>query len=98
MIEYHYYTDGVNEDLVYELPMYIYVGVEMPTSIFDAMFGRPTIGEVSQMDLERLDDEDVFFMKSRGLIPTRIPYPDVLSDRIINGSFGIRDDDFLIVS
>jgi len=98
MNKYHYYTDGVNEDLVYELPMYADVGIKMPTSIFNAMLGRPILGKVSQMKLERIDQEDVILMKRCGLIPIRIPYPEILSNKIKNGSYILGNDDILVVS
>jgi len=98
MNKYHYYTDGVNEDLVYELQMYADGGIKMPTSIFNAMLGRSTMGKVSQMKLERIDEEDVILMKRYGLIPTRIPYPEILSKKIKNGSYVLGENDILVIS
>jgi len=98
MNKYHYYADGVNIDLVYQLPMYFDVGVEMSTTTFDQMFGRPTLGKASRIRLDRIDDEDIFHMKRYGLNPRRIPYPNILSDKIKNNQYEIKDDDYFAVS
>lgn len=98
MNKYHYYTDGANEDLVYKLPMYFDVGVEMSATTFNQMFGRPTLGKPSRIRLDRIDDEDIPYMKRCGLNPTSIPYPNILSDKIENDQYEIKDDDSLAVS
>ena len=97
MITYHYYTDNVNDDLVYEMPIYFSVGVKMSTTIFNKMFGRPTLGRPSTVCLERLDEEDVFYMKKSGLVPTRIPYHKVLNDLIMNDEYELREDEYFII-
>ena len=97
MRRYHYYTDNSNEDLVYELPMYFAVGIEMSTTTFNLMFGVQTLGIPSRIKLERFDDEDVSQMKKYGLTPTRIPYPDILKDMIENNPSELRDDGFLVI-
>ena len=101
MSKYHYYTSESNVDLIYEMPIYFDVGIEMSTTTFNNMFGRPTLGRLSTVTLERVDEEDLRNMKKfasfkEGLI--RIPYPNILSDMIENDQYKIKDDDSLAVS
>ncbi len=98
MTSKYYYTDGVNVDVVYEMPLYFDTGVEMPKAIFNAMLGKSILAGEDKIKLERIDNEDISYMKSQGLKATQIPYSHILADAIKNNSVGIREDDYLVVS
>ena len=96
MEKLHYYTDGVNEDLIYQMPIFFYAGVKMSTTTFNSMLGRPTLGQSVKITLERIDEEDILYMKKRGSLKdglVRIPYPNILSNLIINNQCKLIPDD-----
>ena len=98
MTSKYYYTDGVNVDMVYEMPLYFDTGVEIPKAIFNAMLGKSILAGEDKIRLERVEDEDIFYMKRYELNATKIPYSHILTDSIKNNHFEIREDDYLVVS
>jgi len=100
MKEYHYYTCESHEDLIYEMPMYFDIGVEMSTTTFNLMFGRPTLGRPSVIRLERINEEDILIMKQYKDFKdylVKIPYPNVLNNLVVNGNYKMDEANYFYV-
>ena len=98
-MQYYYFSEE-NEDLLYELP-YFFLKITMSTTIFNKMFGRPTLGSPNTVTLENIDEEDLYYIKrlksfEQGLM--HVPYPNVLSAMIEGGDYKLLDDGSIRVS
>ena len=100
MSTYNYYYSEADVDLLYKLPFF-FRKIEMSTTTFNNMFGRPTLGRPSTVTLELVDEEDIWAMKKytssfdEGIV--HVPYPNILGDLIENGQYELLDDDSFIV-